>query len=456
MLRSLLDRLRGGKMAATAPPLGEFDALDRKAPLRNEVEAANPDEAAGGDTFLCREAVLGRDQRVVGYQFMLREGTRNRIRSSSRVVHHVYAEVLVRNLLQSRIGKLLGHHQAYLDVPDSFLTHPCLRELPATNTVLVIEYLGTAGAPSSEDLLDQVRDLRAAGFRFAIPDPCATTALAHLLPEVDLVVLRALATEPERRHQRQLLMAALGEKTDMLVRELPTMEHLGHYMELGAHLFQGPFVTSRKDWHDNKLHPDIARLAILLGRLRQKADTAEIVTLTKQNPALSLRLLRYINSAASGLPTKVASIEGALQLLGRKKLYRWLMIIFCSSDETQGRSAAVLENALVRARFMELLAATAAPDQQESLFLTGLLSLADIVLQVPLECAIAPLGLSAEIEDAVLRRTGPHAPLLELAIACESSSASQIDIAAQRCGIRPRTASAKHIEALGWALGTQL
>ncbi|MBI1905761.1 MAG: HDOD domain-containing protein [Rhodocyclales bacterium] len=456
MLKSLLARLRGARPVAAPDTRKEFDDLNRKAPLRGEAGAQAHAETPGADTFLCREAVLGRDQRIAGYQFMLREGTRGRIRNSSRVVHHVYAEVLVRNLLQSNIGGLLGHRHAYLDLPDSFLAHPCLRDLPPANTVLVIEHLGGSGAPAPETLLEQVRDLRAEGFRIAIPDPDIVTELAHLLPEVDAVVLRALAIDPERNRQRKVKLAQLSGHTDMLVRELTTMEHLGLCMNLGVALFQGPFVTSREDWHDNKLRPDVARLAILLGRLRQDADTAEIVTLTKQNPALSLRLLRYINSAASGLPTKVASIEGALQLLGRDKLYRWLMIMFCSTNEAHGRSAAALESALVRARMMELLAAKSAPTQQEALFLTGLLSLADVVLQVPLERAIAPLGLSAEIEDAILRRSGPHAALLELVIACETAQAEQIDSAAQRCGITPASASTRHIEALGWALGTLL
>jgi EAL and modified HD-GYP domain-containing signal transduction protein len=41
--------------------------------------------------------------------------------------------------------------------------------------------------------------------------------------------------------------------------------------------------------------------------------------LLKQDAALSLRLLRYINSAANALPQPVSSIEHALALLGREK-----------------------------------------------------------------------------------------------------------------------------------------
>ena len=93
----------------------DFAQLNRDAPLRaggsagtapgvpaRTASSATDDSTDGADstpamvTYLCREAVLGRDQRIAGYQFMLHEGTRNRIRNSSRRVHHLYAEVLVR------------------------------------------------------------------------------------------------------------------------------------------------------------------------------------------------------------------------------------------------------------------------------------------------------------------------------------------------------------------------
>ena len=102
--------LRAGGTAGTAPGL----------PART-ASSATDDSTDGTDhtpamvTYLCREAVLGRDQRIAGYQFMLHEGTRNRIRNSSRRVHHLYAEILVRNLVRADIGRQLQRaHQALL------------------------------------------------------------------------------------------------------------------------------------------------------------------------------------------------------------------------------------------------------------------------------------------------------------------------------------------------------
>ena len=97
MFRALFGWLFGRKPASppAAPSQAEgFRRLQREAPLRAEEPRAGAADA--GATFLCREAVLGRNQRIAGYQFMLQEATRARIRHSSRKIHHVYAEVLAR------------------------------------------------------------------------------------------------------------------------------------------------------------------------------------------------------------------------------------------------------------------------------------------------------------------------------------------------------------------------
>ena len=64
--------------------------------------------------------------------------------------------------------------------------------------------------------------------------------------------------------------------------------------------------------------------------------------------------------------------------------------------------------------------------------------------------AIKPLNLPEAIEAALLRNTGPHAPFLNLAVACESSDQDQMEAAAARCGIEIDDVNAKHFEALAW------
>jgi len=440
--------------AANAESLRGFETLNRQAPLKSQAPA-HPDLPAQAETFVCRETILGRDQRIAGHHFMLRESTRNRIRHSSRLIHHVYAEVLVRDLTRLGVAKLLGHRLAFIDVPDSFLEHACLKELKPTNTVLVVHHLNDAGAPTPEALCATIKHLQVAGFSICVPDPHEAPTFAHLLPEVDFVLLKSATLDPQQTLSLAAMLKQQAPRAKLIARDLTGMEDFTFCLKAGVALFQGPFITSREDWRDNHLSQDTSRLAMLLARLRQDADTAELVELTKHDPALSFRLLRYMNSAASGMAGKITSIDHALQLIGRDRLYRWLMLMWCAGAESAGRSSAALESALVRARFMELANADRSTEQQEASFLTGLLSLIDVILKVPLEKAIAPLGLSADLEQALLLGQGPYSDTLKLAIACETGDGDAVSAAAEHCGMTPSIAFGYQIDAMQWAMDVQ-
>lgn len=431
---------------------GKLDALEQHVPLRRSDELHTDGSTGEVEGFLCREAVLGRDQRIAGYQFMLREATRNRIRSGGRRIQHVYAEVLVRSLAQADIGPLLGHRSALLDIPDSFLEHPSLLDLPPANTVFVVTRVHGVDAAARGTLSATMRKLRGRGFRIALPVEELLGESPDLLADADFTTLPAAATDPERTCELLRNMHIAKPDIQIIARELPSQEDFAMCHALGASWFQGPFVTRREDWQGNRLGTNSARLAALIARLRSDADTSELVELLKQDAALSLRLMRYINSPAVGLIRELASIESALLQLGRDRLYRWLLLLLFASDKGSPRKSAALENALVRARLMELLGEDRSHRERESLYLVGLLSLVDVILELPLNEAVRSLGVAREVEVAVVEGTGPMADLLHLAVACEAGAREDVEEAAARCRISPGEANRRHLQAFSWAL----
>ncbi|PTD96453.1 EAL and HDOD domain-containing protein [Pseudothauera lacus] len=459
MLKTFLDWLRGlGRPPATAPPAAAaaFAQLNHDAPLRATVKAED-DPHSPPVTYLCRETILGRDQRIAGYQFMLHEGTRNHIRHSSRRIQHVYAEVLVRNLAHADIGRLLGHRLAFIEVPDSFLDHPCLADLPAAHMVLMLTSLPDVGALPAAALAERIDSLREAGFRIAVPDPLQNASAAPLLTHADVVVARAPALDALHELELRRLMARSAPHARLLIRDLPALEDFRFAFRIGAALFQGPFITSREDWTEHDLSPSTLRITRLLRRLRENGETHDLAALLKEDAALALRLLRYVNAAANAFVEPISSIEHALVILGRERLQRWLILLSCSTAGQDGRAASALETALIRARMMELLADGETVAQCEALFLVGLLSLADVIMQTPLDKALAPLALADDIGDALLHARGPLYPLLALAIACERGHGDAADLrrAAAACGISPQQATACHLEAMAWAMTVQ-
>ncbi|MDR3212548.1 MAG: HDOD domain-containing protein [Azoarcus sp.] len=438
----------GGKPSA-------FDTLNQQAPLRQapSVETSGTNEI--GTAIICREAVLNRQQKIAGYQFMLQEAAHAHIRTQSRSVLHLCTDVLVQNLARADIGALLGHRLAFIEVPDSFLAQPNLTQLPAANTFFILRPIASPGAPTVQDLIAHIRALRAQGYRIGIPDPVATPEYFHLVGEADLVCLQGPGIDIEQGMKLVRHLLKMAPHAALLVRDLHGMEDFDFCFKIGATLFQGPFITSRENWQERNLGPNYARLTMLLNKLRQDADTHEIIALFKQDAAITLRLLRYINSAANGLREHVSSIERAIALLGRTPLQRWLALMLCASNRDQPRADAVLEAALVRARTMELIAATRPAPEREAMFLTGLLSLIDVILQQPMEHALETLAIDDKIHDAILNDQGPCATILALAKACESMNVDRIVAAATACGVDPEQASIWYMDALAWTLTLQ-
>jgi EAL and modified HD-GYP domain-containing signal transduction protein len=351
--------------------------------------------------------------------------------------------------------KSLGQRSIFIEIPDSFLGHPCLKQLPATSTFFILKPVKDSNAPTQDCLLTEVRALRKLGYRFGIPDPLAMPAYFHLLSETDLVSLQASQIEVEKGEKLISFIRRKAPQVSILAHDLSSIEDFNFCYEIGATLFQGSFIVCRERWKKADLGPSFAHLAMLLKKLQHDAETNEIVSVFKQDAAITLRLLRYINSAANGLRERITSIRHAVTLLGRAPLQRWLMLLICSSNRNQPRAAAVLETALVRARFMELISISRTVPEREAIFLTGLLSLIDVILQQPIEHALETLSIADDIRNAILLGKGPHAPTLALARACESMDTDRIVSAAEDCAIHPEQASACYMDALSWTLALQ-
>lgn len=138
-----------------------------------------------------------------------------------------------------------------------------------------------------------------------------------------------------------------------------------------------------------------------------------------EEPLLAYRFLRYTNSAALGLRSGVESLRHGLMLLGLTRFKQWLMeqmpLAANEPDMEPVRTAMVM-----RAHLMEhLLDAGDEDTLRREVFLTGVLSQIDGLLDEPLRDALHRLPLSDRVNGAILGRSGPYAPFLDLACAFE-------------------------------------
>lgn len=200
-----------------------------------------------------------------------------------------------------------------------------------------------------------------------------------------------------------------------------------------------------------KLNPGHAHIIRVLNLVRANADVKDIEAALKQDVALSVRLLRYINSAGFGLAVEITSFRHAVTLLGYDKLNKWLSLLLVTSSKDPA-APALMQTAIARGRFMEL-AASGHLDKREAdnLFITGAFSLLDILLGVLMETALADMHLPAAIGAALVDHEGPYAAFLELAQAGEHSNAAAYGAAAGALSLSANEVNRAQLEALSFA-----
>lgn len=207
----------------------------------------------------------------------------------------------------------------------------------------------------------------------------------------------------------------IAPHAQLWVNEVDSREAAEACFQLGADIVSGRIFNwaeaQQLSFPDSFLH-----LNQVLQLTRQNADAKQIAEQLKTDPALSARLLRYVNSAALGLAHPMSNLEQAITVIGNQRLYRWLSLLLFSCKGHETLDQTLLETALTRARLMETAAtAQLSPEDCELLFLTGVFSLLDYLLRVPRSLLLKELNPPRLVVDTLSGQTTAFSPYLKLA-----------------------------------------
>ena len=159
-------------------------------------------------------------------------------------------------------------------------------------------------------------------------------------------------------------------------------------------------------------------LRMLQAVSRDEPDANEIESVIKSEASLCYRLLRYLNSAMFGFVNEIRSVRQALMMLGECEVRRWICLV-ATLGAGQKKSSDLVLLALVRARFCELLSPEV-PHRDSDLFLMGLISMMDVLLETSMTQVLEHIPVDHEIKAALLGGTSPLQPVYQLMLAQES------------------------------------
>lgn len=474
-LRRLLGRSRPDD-SPTAPPSPEaqsrqqFEALERIAPLKGAPPAPSDlpiraarqgTEALISATFVRREPVLDREERIAGYTFNLQDNLQSRLQGKQDLQLKVYDDLLLRNLTTLGIHSLLGHRLAFVGLSPVSLDNPLLQRLPTQGTVLMLKPGRQPLQP--ETLEPRLRGLREAGFAIGwvvgtkwLDEHPALLALAAQGDHVQILTggMDGLQIKTLLRDLQQQRPSGKG-KLQLMAAELYVHEEFDLCFRMGFGHFLGDFVTSRENWHPPRSETNRVLTLKLLNQLRSDEELKNIAQQITTDPVMTFKLLRYLNSPAIGLPNPVLTIDTALQLLGRERCFRWLSLLLFDIRQSGFRERLLTEQALTRAFFLEGLAGKGrVPDNGDELFILGLFSMLDLLTGQPLPTLLQETRLPEPVHQALLGQPGIYRDVLNLARANESHASEQLEQLSQACGVDAVLVLQYGITALGQAFDT--
>jgi len=215
------------------------------------------------------------------------------------------------------------------------------------------------------------------------------------------------------------LLRQLGPSHRMLAEKVETRAEFKSSLKLGFSYFQGyffcqPEIVSATDIASNKLN----YLRMLQAVQEPELDVKKIESLIKCEVSICYRLLRYLNSAAFAFRNEIRSIRHALTMLGSVEIRRWVQLVAILGAGQNTRTE-VVRTALVRARFCELLASQV-PHGDSDLFLMGLFSLLDSILQMPMASVMERIRIDQAIKNVILGHPSHLRTIYRLMLAQES------------------------------------
>ncbi len=397
----------------------------------------------GKETFLARQPIVDAEHRLFAYELLFRKSLAS---VSAQISSQLQAGVeVISNTLCLGPDWLLQGKLAFINLDEATLMSDFVCLLPPHH--VVYEILETV--PVTPVLIARIQELKQLGYRFALDDFVALEEYRPLLPMVDFVKLDVLEQQPEKtveiiaHIQRDFTGQFIAEKVE-------TREMFELCRNCGIQYFQGYYFARPENLANKAIQPGQVAVLELMNKVRTCEDLSEIEEPLRRNAALTIRLLRYANSAASGLQQKVHTVRQALTQIGLMTLYRWLALLLVTSNPSP-TNALLARTAVTRGRLCELLGQSRLNRQaQDDLFMTGLFSLAEPLMGIPLAYLLERLPMPEPIVQALVHQTGPYAPFLKLAEASERGDFEQIAHYTKEIVSSPEEVNLAQLHSLAW------
>lgn len=350
------------------------------------------------NVLLARQPIFNRELVTIGYELLYRPIPSDDEGWQQHSGDLATNEVLVAAFDDIGIEFVTSGQPAYINFTENWLCNPP----PFNPDSVVIEILEHIHATPKN--VSAVAALREKGFRIALDDYLGNPAQDPFLEHVDIIKLDILALD-DISQALDIIESKGRDNFIWLAEKVETQIEYEACLKAGCNYFQGYFFSRPANIYGKKLSTNKRLILELISALQDSGITPkQLEDLLSQDPSLTFRLLKLVNSASFKQQSNVESLQRAIMVTGIEHIKTWVTML--SLGKLEDKPQELCKQSLQRAFFCQSLANSFPEVAHDIAFTTGLLSNIDAYFDMPLEQLLSKVNLHKDVDTALIKKSG--------------------------------------------------
>ena len=394
--------------------------------------------------YVARQPIFKKNKKLYGYELLFRGGMSN-------VFPDIDGDTATSKLLSNSffnigIDQLTGGKVAFINFTQELLIRKIPMMFPIEN--MMVEILEDV-SPNKE-VVNACLDISGAGYAIALDDFVFKNELKPLIKLANIIKIDFILSPIEEI--RQLVNMLKGYKIKLLAEKIETYDEFEKALSMGFTYFQGYFFSKPEILSGKEIAPSKITLLQIVGEANKKdCSFDKLEKLINRDVSISYKLLRYINSAFFKRACEISTIKHAIVLLGEKEIKRFISLV-TTAELASDKPDELVRTSIIRARFCELLGINSRNGTDVSeIFLMGLFSLIDAMLDNTMENIMKNLPLSKNIKLALIEAKGELVDYLRFVSYYETANWDQCSLIISKIRVDEDKIPEFYQDAVNWA-----
>ena len=396
------------------------------------------------EIYVARQPIFNKNKRLYGYELLFRDGLSNAFPDIDGDT--ATSKLLSNSFFSIGMNQLTSGKTAFINFPQSLLLKKIPMMFPSEK--MIVEVL--EDVDPTEQVISACNEIAKAGYSLALDDFVFKNKMQPLIELADIIKIDFMLTPIDEI--QKIVNRFEGKNIKLLAEKIETYEDFKNALSMGFLYFQGYFFSKPEIISGKEIAPYKITLLQIVGEANKKDCSFEkLEKLINRDVSISYKLLRYINSAFFKRVCEISSIKHAIVLLGEMEVKRFISMV-ATSELASDKPDELVRASIIRARMCELLGLHSHNGADISeLFLMGLFSLIDAMLDNNMEDIMQSLPLSKNIKQALLEEKGDLADYLKLVSSYESANWETFSSIISNINVDEKKFPEFYQEAVSWA-----